>query len=247
MAQSRRFTGKYGTRKGIMPPDPNGNSSDNENGDDPKFVTQDQLSQVVNAAVSNHLKRFESKLSGTIGSAVAEALKAHTPAASGDDPPNDPPADPNAKVDPAMTQMKREMTAMRNKLQKAEDATAAEAKQRKSDALRTTVLKQLGEAGLSGQQLRAAQAVLYQEGRVHVSEDGSHIFRDADGVDLPLSEGMKGWIASDDAKLFLPPKDVRGSGDRAAEGNIPTLKDSSMNQAVSDALDGVRKLRLNQQ
>lgn len=239
-----------------MPPqDPNADGGGKPNADgDAKFVTQEQLSQVVNQAVSSHMKRLDTKIGATMKDAVAEALKDMVQKAKDDDDP--PGADPPAgggkgaddKPNPAMTALKRQVETLTTKLQKAEDDRAGEAKQRQRDGLKSAVLKQLGESGLSGQHLRGAQAILYQDDRVRIGDDGAHLFRNAEGEDLPLVEGVKEWIGSDDAKLFLPPKDVRGSGDRGSDNAaLPKTKDSAMNQALADAIEGVKKQRLNQQ
>lgn len=227
----------------VPPNDPNVDPDGKGNGGDPKFVTQEQLSQVVNAAVSSHVKRLETRMTATIGSAmrdvVAEQLKDVLP--KPDDPPPKDPKPDDGKKDPAVAALERTVTQLTGKLEKAEGARAEEAKQRLQDALRTSVVKQLGEAGLSGPHLKGAQAALYQDGRVHVDDSGAQLFRDDDGTELPLTEGLKAWVGSDDAKLYLPPKGVSGSGDQGGDSTLPKLKDDGLNQAVSTALVGVQQ------
>jgi hypothetical protein len=79
-------------------------------------------------------------------------------------------------------------------------------------------------------------ALLYQNGRVKVAEDGAHLFVDTNGEELPLSEGLKTWAGSDDAKLFLPPREVKGSGDTGS-GRLPKFesKDKKLEKIVSNA------------
>lgn len=229
----------------VPPPDPNVDPDDKGNGGDPKFVTQEQLSQVVNAAVSNHMKRLDGKLSTTITDAVAAALKANTP-----DPPDDPPKDiddPKAKANPEATALKRQVAQLETKLNKAVEEASDERTQRRSAGLKTAVMKHLGEAGLSGAHLKGASAVLYQDQRVRVTDDGDHLFIEADGVEVPLADGVKEWSASDDAKLFRKPVDVRGSGDGPHDQTkLPKLPSDEMSQAYADSVSGVEKHLMNQ-
>lgn len=231
--------------------DPNANAGGNADGDDDadKFVTQDQVSQIVNAAVSNHMKRFGTKLSETIGGVIDEKLKGFVPKQNDDvdDDDDDDPPDPKAKADPRFTQMKRQITQLTNKLNDALGDADSERKQRRNDGLNTAVLKHLGEGGMSGKRLTAAKAVLYQDGRVKVTDEGEHLFVDDDGLDVPLKDGLATWVASDDAKLFLPPKDVRGSGDKGGgDQKLPKMKTDELSQAYADAVEGVEKHLLNQ-
>ena len=224
----------------------NGQGSDNSDGNDsPKYVTTEQL----NSAISGHMKRLEGRLGTTIGEAIATQMKAFAPKKD-DDVPSDPQADPapdGGKVDPQITSLKRQLSTLNNRLQKSEDARADEATQRRQLGLRSAVMKSLGESGLSGPHLKAASAVLYQDGKVHVTDDGSHLFKDQEGLDVPLADGVRDWVASDDARLFLPPKDVRGSGDRGSDKTkLPKLKSDAMSQAYADAKEGVGKFLLNQ-
>lgn len=232
-----------------MGDDPNANPGDKGNGDDAdKFVTQEQLSQVVNAAVSNHLKRFESKLTSTVGDVIADKLKdlnLKPGEGDDDDPPEDDPPD-KGKSDPQITSLKRQITQLTNKLNDSNAVAENERKQRRADALRTDVLKHLGEGGIAGKRLNAAVAVLYQNGRVKVDGDGQHLFVDEDGLDVPLKDGIGTWVTSDDAKLFLPPKDVRGSGDKGGGDKLPKMKTDELSQAYADAVEGVEKFILNE-
>jgi hypothetical protein len=223
-----------------------GSNSDDDAG---KYVTRDELAQIVNAAVSGHTKRLEKRLGDSLVSQIVAQLK--TDAGQGDDDGQDDGQDDDsgsagkAKSSPETIALKRQISALSNKLQKAEDGRAAEAKQRQAEALRSEARKLLGDAGISGRGLRGAMAELLQDGRVKLGEDGSHLFEDDDGTELPLADGLKGWASSDDAKLYLPPRDVRGSGDNG-RGQAPKLggDDDARQAAYADALEGVEKFVL---
>jgi hypothetical protein len=47
---------------------------------------------------------------------------------------------------------------------------------------------------------------------VAYDEDGSIVFKDGDGV-LDLESGVKSWVASEEGKLYTPPRNANGSGD----------------------------------
>lgn len=225
-----------------MANDPNANDGDTSNGTDtPQYVTPDQLNQAING----HVKRLETRLTSTLGNVIADKLKEFTPQPEADAEPETQEQQPSGKVNPEMTALKRQLTTMNNRLQKSEESRAAEATQRRSDGLRSEVLRRLGEGGLSGQQLKAAQAVLYQDGKVRVDEAGTHLFLDSEGTELPLSDGLDSWLGSDESAFFRPPKDVRGSGDQGHRSAVPVTGNSEMDAAIAIATLGAQE-RLNQ-
>ena len=85
-------------------------------------------------------------------------------------------------------------------------------------ALRQRVGEVLAGAGIEGVRARHAIGLLVDaEKRVRWSDDGeSLVFRTADRDDAELEPGLRGWLKTDDAKLYLPPKGSQGSGDRPA-------------------------------
>lgn len=98
-----------------------------------------------------------------------------------------------------------------------EEAEARAADQR----LRTTLGDALTKVGVEPRYVRQAIALLVDaDKRVALSDDGQIVFRDG-GAELDLAAGLKDWIKTDEAKIYLAPRGASGSGDRPAGGKPP--------------------------
>lgn len=227
------------------PADPDGGAGGGGTGegDGPKYVTEEQLSNVVNAAVSTHVGRAIKKTVGEIVPTIVEQVTAALKPDPGDggegggDGAGGDVGGGDGKPDPAMTAMKRQMTQVSNKLEVERTARIAAETRHSQAGLRSAVLKGLGIHKITGERQDAAIASLYHNERVKVAEDGSHLFVDTNGDELPLGEGIKGWAGSDSAKLYLPPREIKGSGDSGG-GRVPDLKvkDDNLKSAYSTAV-----------
>jgi len=124
-----------------------------------------------------------------------------------------------------------ELATLRRSIQETKDAleasnrkaSEAQAKMR-SSALRQTTAEQLAALGIDGARFKGAFAVLQQEGRIRMRDDESDemVFVDDTGAEVELAAGLAGWAKSDDAKIYLPPSGVRGSGStKPGPGGLP--------------------------
>lgn len=82
---------------------------------------------------------------------------------------------------------------------------------------KTATQAALTQAGAINQ--KQALAVLKAEGRIKRGDDGELIFvmpRDIAGEkfdeELPLADGIKEWLSSDEGKIYAPPRGAEGSG-----------------------------------
>ncbi len=251
-----------------MSQEPNVNENDTSQGtnsDEPKYVTADDLNKTVNQAISNHLKRFEKTMGKTVGEQLKEALESFS-TSSGDPSPPEPqdqppaadpppaaiappaPADDKPRNDPAVTYLKGQLTTLSKRLEASEKSRAEERTQRQSESLRAAVTGGLGTIGLAGAHLDGAIASLYHNGSVFISDDGERRFRDDEGLDHPLLDGLRSWAKSEAAKLYIPPRGARGSGEMK-QPEVPNLgfKDPEKNQLVANALEGVQKFLIDRQ
>lgn len=221
-----------------MPEELNDNPDDTGDGaDEPQYVTSEQL----NRAISGHMKRLEGRLGASLKTSLAELMADRTPEPEPDTPEPDPDTSV-AKPDPQMVALKRQLSALGNKLKASEDAQKASESKRQQATLRSAVNTALGELGMSGQHLKGATAALYHEGRVAVGEDGAALFRDQDGTELPLADGLRDWAASDEAKLYQAPRSPRGSGDRGHSQAVPTDKPGSLDEALGVISKGLEEM-----
>jgi hypothetical protein len=197
-----------------------GNGSDNPNGDDaPKYVTPEAL----NSAIVGHLSRFEKKLApqfDAIASRIVEQLRP-APAVEDDDADEDATAAPSGAPDDMAAKLSRrldrERAEWRKRMEKLEREREEERSKARDAQMRQAVRDQLIEAGVDPARVKQALTwVVEGERRIQYSEDGSLTYRDDDGVPVSLSEGLSSWAKTDDAKVFLPPRNLQGSGDRPA-------------------------------
>ena len=221
-----------------------GNEGGDGGGDEPKYITEADLSKVLNQAITGHVGRMETRLTKTlgetVGTSIAEALAAlnKKPDDKADDKGDD-------KPDHKVVLLERKLEKLTTDLATSQAGQEAESSKRKAESLRGDVTSALGDLDMTGARLRGAMSLLYAEGRVYIGEDGSHLFKDAEGVEFPLADGVKAWSSSEEAKLYMPPTNVRGSGDKNA-GRAPKIfkDDSGLDKALQGALQGVNKFVL---
>ena len=75
---------------------------------------------------------------------------------------------------------------------------------------------------------------------VMLDESGNVSFRGSDGDPIDVETGIKGWVATEEAKIYLPPRGTTGSGDRTIHGgtgpgNAPKDPRSELTQLVGKA------------
>lgn len=222
-----------------------GNEGGDGGGDAPKFITQEDFSKELNKAITNHVGRMETRLTKTLGATVGASITEALAALS--KKPDDAPENKgDAKPDGKQVLMERKLQKLTEDLETSNAARELEAGKRKDEGLRGDVVSALGDLNMTGQRLRGATAMLYAEGRVYIGEDGSHLFKDADGIEFPLSDGVKAWSGSEEAKLYMPPSNVRGSGDKGGGKPPAVFKDNDpLNVALQNAIEGVEKFVVN--
>lgn len=230
-----------------------GPGSDNAGGDDGNHdsVTRQEVEDLVNRAVNAHVKRSEKRVVGSLKASFDELKEALLPKSTDSEPAsNTNTADDSGKddkPDPELTSMKRQMTQQSNRLNTEIEARKLAEKRVADDGLKSKVSEALGLHNINGNRQAAAMALLYQSGKVKIAEDGVHLFVDTNGDELPLGEGLKSWAGSDEAKLFTPPREIKGSGDKG-QGRVATFKgkDDKLNTLVQVAREAAAFLIENQ-
>jgi hypothetical protein len=114
----------------------------------------------------------------------------------------------------------------------------AQMRQRLGDAL--------SAAGIDGVRARHAVGLLVDaERRVRWSEDGTALLFRTDGHDeLELALGLREWLKTDDAKLYLPARGAQGSGDRPGAQPPPRTQAGPPDRGT--VADGLRRVLLGQ-
>jgi hypothetical protein len=224
----------------------------------PATFTEEQLNEIlekklgatVNNMLTARMGTFEKKLTGSIQTMLGETLKTQLPEflkefqpAPSKDGEGEGGKNRKGKDDPELATLRQQMAAMANKLAETE-ARANEIRDRsRTQAIREQVRGFLGKSGIEGDRFDAAYALLAHTGRIVTAEDPNSdeaFFKDAQNADpVVLEVGLGGWLKTDQAKIFLPPNGVRGSGSRPGSkvGNGQPLTAEQQRQAIASALE----------
>lgn len=190
-------------------------------GDPPKYVTEEQLNRAISARFGDFQKKIEKSLGETLGTALSakleefkstlgQAQQQQQGGQNGGDPKVDVENHPLVK---GLLKRLDEQSKATEQIRAERDAEKAKAR---DTSLRTKLADELTKGGLDPRNVRLAVGVLVDaEKRVRFAADDTEdlVFKDASG-DVDLGTGLKGWLKSDDAKIFMPPRGTQGSGDR---------------------------------
>ena len=126
--------------------------------------------------------------------------------------------DPNEGT-PEYRGLQKQLADQKSAFDKLQNELAAE-KSRAADAtMRTQVIDDLVKHGVDASRAKRAMQILVDgDKRVKRDEDGATVFVDSDGQPIDLTTGLKAWVKTEDAKIFLPPTGVRGSGGQPGSG-----------------------------
>lgn len=199
-------------------------------GGEPKFVTADDLARVVNAAITSHSKRQETKIAELIAAAIKPAESTEKPAGEGKPDAN------SAALAKLQADLAQERRAREDEKREREAERAKALRNEQSAALATA----LRDAGVTDKTMaRAAQAMLESEGVVTRDDSGAIKFKTVDkyGTEVlaDLSEGLSAWSKSD-GLAFMPPRKVAGSGNNPPKGGAPASgKPDPKAEAIADA------------
>lgn len=169
-----------------------------QNQESEEKLTLDQVSQLVNKAISNRFKSFESKFEE-----FATKL---------------------APKEEVKEEKLSEVAMLKRQLESLVKERDAEKSKRRDVNLRNTVKEQLAAAGVSQQMIKPAMAMLIDSDKlVDYDDDENLVFKSEEGYQS-LQDGIKSWIKVD-GSVFQAPKNVSGSGDmrayKAAKSQAP--------------------------
>ena len=195
-------------------------SKTGEGGNEPEFVTVAQL----NSAITARLKAFETKQAqsftelraaheastGELKALLESALPKQQPVAGGAAE-----LDPQKVIEnsPAYRGMKKAQEDLHLKIKELESARQEEARKARDATLDQRVSSLLGGGGVESKRLDAALTFLRGKSMVRHTEDGQPVFVEKDG-EVDLETGLKGWLKSEEATIYLPARNTQGSGTR---------------------------------
>lgn len=162
------------------------------------------VAPIVNAAVTNHLKRLPDR---------------GAPPPDGAPPP---PPDGGSGAQAANAKVQAEIAALRAQVEASEKGRREAERKAQVDAVRRRVADGLAAKGITGAKQRAVLADLESSGRLRVEEDGTVLLtverarvKGAKAAPLEhrdLAEGLDDWAQTDDAREFLPAPGAAAAG-----------------------------------
>lgn len=173
-------------------------------------------SMVDSDAVGKMLDARDAKTSKAIEEKLAEAAKVK--------PADDAKAKPKDGDVPAPLQAR--LDALERETKEAKEAAASEKAQRETaeqlNAFETAAIA----AGVAPERVRGARAVLHlEEKRIGYTTDGKPGLKfNRKGYDeiLPMADGLKEWLSTDEGKAYLPPTGSQGTGGGKGAPNTTT-------------------------
>lgn len=196
--------------------DPNAKPAAQPEGEQPETLTltREELSQVVNSAVTAQLKRAMGSVNTTIEQAIAKALSQANakPEAQGE---QQQAQQQQASSDPRLKILEQQLAELKRKNEESETRAQKIEREARQNAVRATLKEQLEAKGIKGAKARAVLADLEASGTVRYLEDGrvegvvrrvrSKGGKPEELTHDDLSAFVADWAQSDDAKEFLPP------------------------------------------
>lgn len=166
-----------------------------------------------------------------------------------EDKAEDKPGDKKAgdKSDPELERMRAKLAELEAKNKAAEEERKAAEEKARQDRLHGAARDALLAAGVPADRARIALAAIKDEGLLAYNDAGEPGFKFArkgysEVVDAKA--GAEEWLKSDAGKLFLPPSDVRGTGQRSGKapptggGSQPVGADTLARDLFNRALGG---------
>lgn len=176
---------------------------------EPKYVTAEEIGNIVNAAVTSHLKR---SLAGAIDTALKPVVE-RLSAAPQPPPPEDDGKGKKGKQDPEMAAMAKRLEDMEKALSAEKEATAAAQRQSRDERAYSELMTALDGKVRPEFREMIAKNLFHLEKRIEVDETGRALFKttkvpawggDPEEQSLPLVDGIADYLRTDAAKVFLP-------------------------------------------
>ncbi len=212
-------------------------------------LTADQIvdivSEVVNKAITARSKSTDSKVEKALSefskqfeTRFSELNKEKT-VASGE---------PKVEDAPAYKGMQKQLSDLQSKLESAENAKAAERLRGREKDLRARVADDLIKNGVDPTRVRHAVGLLIDADKKvrHVDDDTDEVvFTDSDDQEVDYKTGLKSWLKSDDAKIYMAARGTTGTGSQRSPGQNSSKNNSNNGESAENAMLRIAELYKN--
>lgn len=194
----------------------------------PQYVTKDELHQILNGFQKTTKKSLEAAIQNALAPLAALTGKQEGEVEAA-------PAATKGKIDPEKEELKKQVKLLMDRQAKA-DAEAAELK------LQSTLRENFTKHGIDPRHVDHAIAYAKHNQLVKYDDDGNVVMK-VNQIDMPLQDAVAHWVKTDDAKLYLAPRNVQGSGQRGpvrapntAAPNTSIVNKDNVGDMLLDAL-----------
>ena len=190
---------------------------DTQGDDAPRYVTEEQLNKAITARFGEFTKKsntlLEDKLSG-FEKKLVELLPKQPESGT-------PPDAKSIQEHPEFKGMQKKLADLEERARLAEERTTAEQRRTKDLSLRQNVMEALSGANVKDAvRAKHAASFLIREGLAKWSESGDALVFTTEDGEVDFATGFKGWLKSDDAKLYLPSPDAQTSPSRPQQQRV---------------------------
>lgn len=183
-----------------------------------KFVTKDFFAQETNKIITSHLKRFEKNVEKMLSSRSQKET--------------DPSEEQGEKVDPQLSRTKELEKTVKALLEK-DKAREAELERQK---INTSLTDELLKNGINGSFAKHAVGFLVNtEQAIHKNEDGEVVVR-INNVDYDLPTGIAMWSKSEDAQVYMAPKNIKGAGNKKVSSTPSNSDKQPSREEIGESL-----------
>jgi hypothetical protein len=233
-------------------PDPNVDPNADPNQDpDNKPLTRAEVQEMIAAGVNGGMKSWAPRI--TKGLATADDLTAIKSALEALKPKADPAggAAPGSAGQPGQApqnleaiKLREEVESIKKDLLRTREEKEAQEQKMRQDEEERTLFDAIRACDVPVEMVEAVGSLLLTRRKVlHRNDDGTIMFRVQRKdytEDLPVKDGVKEFLKTDEGKVYLPPRNVGGSGERGAgkvKGGSQGI-DMSIGKAMELAITG---------
>lgn len=219
-------------------------SDPSQNGSTQQPTAEEQLGNMVNAAVKAHLQRFTEKQLPTLLEAALKPISEKLAAAPPPPPVDDEGKSKKSKQDPETNALAKQIEEMKKELADR-DAKVAAAEKRAREERAYTELRGSLEGKVRPELIdMVAKHLMVVDQRVDFDESGVALFKsqrvpyagaEPEELRLPLRAGVEDFLKSDAAKPFLPAPSGSGAAPLPKRGAAPVGGTDFSKPATTDA------------
>ncbi len=198
------------------PADKGTNAADGDSSEQPQPVTEERVAQIVNAAVSSHLKRSLGSAIAAVLSKELEPIKAKLAAPAEEDKAKD----EKPKASPEIVALQKQLADMQAAFKAKDEEVASEKKRARDDRAFSDLVAELTGKVRPGAEKKLAR-LLRAEGALAFDDDGNPVLKVRTALakgqseqdhEFPIADGVGHYLKTKDAALFLPPPNQGGAG-----------------------------------